>query len=44
MTDPNETASLIGSLIDGYREHAAAERVPGQVRGRHARGRRRPPG
>ena len=33
MTDPNETASLIGSLIDGYREHAAAERVPGQVRG-----------
>ena len=31
--DPDETASLIGSLIDGYREHAAAERVPGQVRG-----------
>jgi len=33
MTDPDETASLIGSLIDGYREHVAAERVPGQVRG-----------
>jgi hypothetical protein len=33
MTDPDETASLVGSLIDGYREHAAAERVPGQVRG-----------
>ena len=33
MTDPDETASLIGSLIDGYREHVAAERAPGQVRG-----------
>ena len=33
MADPNETASLVGSLIDGYREHVAAERVPGQVRG-----------
>ena len=33
MTDPDETASLVGSLIDGYREHVAAERVPGQVRG-----------
>jgi len=33
MTDPSETASLVGSLIDGYREHVAAERVPGQVRG-----------
>ena len=33
MTDADETASLVGSLIDGYREHVAAERVPGQVRG-----------
>jgi hypothetical protein len=33
MADPNETANLIGSLIDGYREHAELVRVPGQVRG-----------
>ena len=32
MTDPNETANLIGSPIGSYWEHAKA-RVPGQVRG-----------
>jgi hypothetical protein len=35
MTDPNETADLVGQLIGGYREHAAAEAamVPGRIRG-----------
>ena len=35
MTDPNETADLVGQLIGAYREHAAAEAtaVPGRVRG-----------
>lgn len=39
MTDPNETANLVGQLTWGYREHLAEEagpeitRVPGQVRG-----------
>jgi hypothetical protein len=35
MTDPNETADLIGQLTRGYREHVAAEAaaVPGRVLG-----------
>jgi hypothetical protein len=35
MTDPNETADLVGQLIGGYREHAAAEAaaVSGRVQG-----------
>jgi len=39
MTDPNETASLVGQITGAYREHAAAETgpaavaVPGRVTG-----------
>ena len=37
MTDPNETADMAAHLIQGYREHVAAEAamvpVPGQVLG-----------
>ncbi len=39
MTDPNETANLVGQLTQGYREHKAAEAgpeitaVPGRVLG-----------
>jgi hypothetical protein len=35
MTDPNETADLVGQITGAYREHAAAEAapVPGRVLG-----------
>ena len=29
MTDPNETANLVGQLTQGYREHKAEEAGPG---------------
>ena len=37
MTDPNETTNVVGEIIQGYREHAAAEAgivpVPARVLG-----------
>ena len=45
MTDPNETANLVGQLAQGYREHLAEEggpeitAVPGQVLGGDIEGR-----
>ncbi|MFZ0186290.1 MAG: hypothetical protein WAL72_05005 [Streptosporangiaceae bacterium] len=37
MTDPNETANLVGKITQGYREHAAEDAqivaVPGRVLG-----------
>ena len=45
MTDPNETASLLGQLTRGYREHLAEEAapkivaVPGRVTGSDIEGR-----
>lgn len=44
MSDPNETANLLGQLTQGYREHLAEEAgpeiiaVPGRVTGRDIEG------
>ncbi len=40
MTDPDETASLVGQITGAYREHAAAEAaaVPGRVLGSDVEG------
>jgi hypothetical protein len=47
VTDPNETANLVGQLAQGYREHLAEEAgseiiaIPGRVLGGDIEGRGR---